>query len=328
MSREYISKLADLDPERGDTMIFKWSDAIGQLTAFPSPDKAGRVIQSFITWGKGGAREQLKDPWENAVLQNMIDHQIEETKNYFRTCHNKERKELDSFDSKRGEMTRDNSTKLERTRDNTSGAVNKTKEKENEPKGNSFSFSEECQRDGLTPSADNSLSEEDARKTVKQYVPDKISGLYGFTTFNGTEECPTDLASQWESELIEFPTEGDKEMRLMGLTGIVQQQLNPNVEWDDDSDKSEKLHAKLYEEFANPLVDLAKTLSESKEEKWELGLAKAFSDALNPETTVKGKPIKNKEAFVMARMKAVTNALQVLDKADSAKHSATPHDEH
>ena len=92
MSKKYISKLDGLDPERGDTFICEWSGVLGQLVDFPTPEKAGKVIQAFVRWGKGGKQEELPEAWENSVLKNLIEHQRTKTKEYFRTCHNRETK--------------------------------------------------------------------------------------------------------------------------------------------------------------------------------------------------------------------------------------------
>lgn len=163
MSKGYTSKLEGVDPERGDTFICEWSGVIRQLADFPTPDKAGRVIQAFVRWGKGGERETLSDPWENAVLDSLIAWQISKTKDFFRTCHNREWK-----DKKRD-------TYVETSIDKHTQVLNKTKSEDKDNRREISLSSEGDDKTRTDAALASPFSAEDAKKTLAMFAPEIMS---------------------------------------------------------------------------------------------------------------------------------------------------------
>jgi len=321
MSR-YISKLEGVDPERGDTFVSKWSDAIGQLIDFTQPIMAGHVIQAFVRWGKGGEIETLETDWENSVLNNLIEHQRAETRDYFRTCHNRERKEYGA-------------TYVETSGDNSTQVVNKTKPKEKlKPKGNSISLSGgRTDRGGLTSPDCPSLSVEEAKKILAMNAPD-VTSHKEMKTPNGnkTTQCLEFIRAHYDTAM------------LMVATAIY-----PNALGEIGDDAADTLRSVLdgksdddYENWNLPksfhktpigsFLKSAHAISKDIEDAYSTSdndnsyakmesafvrtIVAAYLDSKDP-------MVRNPAAFIIARLKKVLDAVKVLEGMNAGDKAST-----
>lgn len=317
--RNYVSKLEGVDPERGDTMIFKWSDAISQLTDFPTPDKAGRVIQSFIRWGKGGAVETLPDSWENSVLKNMIEHQQSETHKYFRTCHNRERKE-------------DGATYVETRRDIATKVVNETETKDNlKPKGKSSCLSVgDKMQNGLTPSALVPHSAEEAKKILAMDAPPIAS--HPETTTNNGKRLNADgnrfATGTLEAVMFSVGTkiypDAINEVSVEVSETLQEVLDNENHDAFEDLDLPKSFFKTPLGSFVKAAYDIHGEIFsayDAKDEKTSLDKSddvfkRALLDAAIGSTKAN---VENRAGFILARLKKVAAAVNVLESMKAKK---------
>lgn len=158
-------------------------------------------------------------------------------------------------------------------------------------------------RGGQMPPACNPLSVEEAKTIIKKYVPTSISELHGMM-----------LAPDRPSKLCMDLVKAIQEEEWENFFYEISLPLHPATS--DDAEANEKECEKIEAQFDKPLIGLYEHLKNP--ERWMLAFAKAYADAINPATTVEGKPIRNRDAFIMARMKSVTQALKTLEALEGS----------
>jgi len=283
----------NLDPERGDKTTLTRNAIKPLFGPKVDPEIRRDIFEKYFAWFSDepeGETPHLEEPLGEVFLQMLINNQKQAVADYIEYCDSQRDRKLGK------EPDKDNDGKPQSTKVNQGEQYNNNDNDNGNTTPLSLSGGSD-KRGGHKPPVCTPLSVGDAKKTIKQFVPENIANLHGMMTANGK---PTVLCSR----LIRDKDGEECKEFVYGISSA----LHPEA--DDDDEASEKVG----KQFDYPLLDLASQIE--KKSKWKLALAKAYADAKDPTTKVNGKPIRNRDAFIMARMEAVTNALKTLEAAD------------
>lgn len=304
--RNYIRKTANLDPERGDALTWRRED-FAPLYAPTFPKESRRdILDAALGWfcsPPGTPTPHLDNPLADAFLQTIISRQKKKVEDYIAGCDKK------VYHKDGGNMGQHEVPHV--------ANINQSEDKDTRRELSLSSVEGDKTRAdaALVPF----LSVEEAKQELAIIAP-QISSHPCMKTTNGE---PTAKCRQLAGSDLSFA--------VMVIGDKIFEKPIPKEDDFNDYDDFEKAQDKYDEELERKVIKpvLAAVgiqdkndesrLSNNDKETFKRAYVHAVIEANNNDTKICGKPVKNKIAFVIARMKRAKEAVKVLEAAKAKK---------